>query len=111
MPHYVGLDVSVKETAVCIIDEAGAICRETKVVSHPEDLVQLLSADDLHVVRIGLEAGPLSQWLFNGLAQAGLPAICIETRHRQRPIGRDMTKTDTAPFWASTLRCYASAKA
>jgi len=94
MPHYVGLDVSVKETAVCIIDQTGAICRELKVVSHLEDLVKLLSADDLDVVRIGLEAGPLSQWLFNGLAQAGLPAICIETRHAKAYLKAQVNKSD-----------------
>ncbi len=94
MPHYVGLDVSVKETAVCIIDQTGAICREFKVVSHPEDLAKLLSADDLDVVRIGLEAGPLSQWLFNGLAQAGLPAICIETRHAKAYLKAQVNKSD-----------------
>jgi transposase len=94
MPHYVGLDVSVKETAVCIVDEAGTICREAKVVSHPEDLVRLLSTDDLDVVRIGLEAGPMSQWLFNGLAQAGLPAICIETRHTKAFLKAQVNKSD-----------------
>ena len=81
MGHYAGLDVSVKETSVCIVDEAGKICHEVKVVSHPEDLVAVLNDPALHIERIGLEAGPLSQWLFEGLARAGLPAICIETRH------------------------------
>ena len=81
MKHYVGLDVSVKETSVCIVDETGTICREMKVVSHPDDLIEVLKDPAWHIGRIGLEAGPLSQWLFEGLARAGLPVICIETRH------------------------------
>ena len=78
MKHYAGLDVSVKETSICIVDETGAICRGLKVPSHPEDLVQTLKNPEWRLVRIGLEAGPLSQWLFSGLAEAGFPAICIE---------------------------------
>ncbi len=81
MKHYVGLDISVKETSVCITDETGKICHETRVVSHPDDLVAVLEDEAWSIERIGLEAGPLSQWLFDGLASVGLPAICIETRH------------------------------
>lgn len=81
MKHYAGLDVSVKETSVCIVDETGEVCRERKLVSHPDDLVELLRDPRWHLERIGLEAGPLSQWLYEGLAKAGLPVICIETRH------------------------------
>lgn len=64
MKHYAGLDVSVKETAICIVDETGRICREMKMESHPEDFVRVLSDPAWAFVRIGLEAGPLSQWLF-----------------------------------------------
>lgn len=81
MQYYTGLDVSVKETAICIVDETGNICREVKVVSHPDDLIEVLKDPQWQIERIGLEAGPLSQWLFEGLARAGLPVICIETRH------------------------------
>lgn len=94
MKHYAGLDVSVKETSVCIVDETGAICREIKVPSHPEDLVQALKNPAWRLVRIGLEAGPLSQWLFSGLAEAGLPAICIETRHTKAFLKAQVNKTD-----------------
>ena len=61
MKYYVGLDISVKETSVCIVDETGKICREVKVLSHPDDLVVVLKIPDLRIERIGLEAGPLSQ--------------------------------------------------
>lgn len=94
MKHYAGLDVSVKETSVCIVDETGKICRERKVVSHPDDLVELLSDPRWHLERIGLEAGPLSQWLYEGLARAGLPAICIETRHTKAFLKAQPNKTD-----------------
>ncbi|KAB1082588.1 IS110 family transposase [Neorhizobium galegae] len=81
MKHYAGLDVSVKETSVCIVDENGKLCREHKVVSHPDDLIAILIDPAFSLERVGVEAGPLSQWLFDGLAKAGLPVFCIETRH------------------------------
>ena len=94
MKHYVGLDVSVKETAVCVVDEAGKIVRELKVPSHPEDLVELLKDPAWRLERIGLEAGPLSQWLFGGLAEAGLPVVCIETRHTKAFLKAQVNKSD-----------------
>ena len=94
MKYYSGLDVSVKETSVCIIDETGKICREVKVVSHPDDLIAALSHPAWQIERIGLEAGPLSQWLFEGLANAGLPVVCIETRHTKAFLKAQVNKTD-----------------
>src|ERR1039457_220955 len=94
MKHYVGLDVSVKETSVCIVDEAGKICREVKVPSHPEDLAAALNDPAWRLERIGLGAGPLSQWLFSGLGEAGLPAVCIETRHTKAFLKAQVNKSD-----------------
>ena len=94
MKHYAGLDVSVKETSICIVDEAGRICREMKVVSHPEDLLAVLCDPAWRLERVGLEAGPLSQWLFSGLAEAGVPAICIETRHAKAFLKAQVNKSD-----------------
>ena len=94
MKHYAGLDVSVKETSICIVDEAGRICREMKVVSHPEDLLAVLCGPAWRLERVGLEAGPLSQWLFSGLAEAGVPAICIETRHAKAFLRAQVNKSD-----------------
>jgi len=94
MKHYAGLDVSVKETSICIVDEAGRICREMKVVSHPEDLLTVLCDPAWQLERVGLEAGPLSQWLFSGLAEAGVPAICIETRHAKAFLKAQVNKSD-----------------
>jgi transposase len=94
MKHYTGLDISVKETSVCILDETGKICREVKVTTHPDDLIEVLKDPAWKIERIGLEAGPLSQWLFEGLAKAGLPVICIETRHTKAFLKAQPNKTD-----------------
>src|ERR1700730_6063561 len=94
MKHYAGLDVSVKETSICIVDETGKICRKLKVTSHPEDLLRVLRDPAWNLVRVGLEAGPLSQWLFSALAEAGLPVVCIETRHARAYLKVQVNKTD-----------------
>ena len=84
MDHFAGLDVSVKETSVCIVDDTGKLVREVKVESEPEALLSVLESPAYRFKRIGLEAGPLSQWLFSALAEAELPVVCVETRHMQR---------------------------
>jgi transposase len=94
MDHFAGLDVSVKETSLCIVDDAGKILREVKVASEPEALLAKLTNPACHFKRIGLEAGPLSQWLFNALAEAGLPVICVETRHMRAALKAQINKTD-----------------
>ena len=94
MEHSAGLDVSVKETNVCIVDDAGKIVREVKVASEPEALLAVLTNPAYRFKRIGLEAGPLSQWLFSALAEAGLPAICVETRHMRAALKAQINKTD-----------------
>ena len=94
MDHFAGLDVSVKETSICIVDDTGRIVREVKVVSEPEALLQVLANPTYHFKRIGLEAGPLSQWLFSTLAEAGLPVICVETRHMRAALKAQINKTD-----------------
>ena len=94
MEHFAGLDVSVKETSICIVDDAGRMVREVRVASEPEALLQVLKHGAFHFKRIGLEAGPLSQWLFSALAEAGLPAICVETRHMRAVLQAQINKTD-----------------
>src|SRR6266513_5592118 len=94
MDHFAGLDVSVKETSICIVDETGRIVGEVKVASEPETLLQVLMNPAYHFKRIGLEAGPLSQWLFSALGEAGLPVICVETRHMQAVLKAQINKTD-----------------
>src|SRR6516165_2642474 len=94
MDHFAGLDVSVNETSICIVDGAGRIVRETKVASEPEALLAVLKNPAYHFERVGLEAGPLSQWLFSALAEAGLPVICVETRHMKAVLKAQINKTD-----------------
>ena len=81
MTYFVGLDVSVKEAAVSVINAAGKVVWEKKVASEPDDIIKLLLSTGEEYGRIGIEAGPLSQWLVNALTVAGLPVVCIETRH------------------------------
>src|SRR5258708_26465748 len=94
MEHFGGLDVSVKKTSICIVDDTGRIVGEVKVASEPEALLQVLGNPIYHFKRIGLEAGPLSQWLFSALAEAGLPVICVETRHMRAALQAQINKTD-----------------
>jgi hypothetical protein len=87
MDHFAGLDVSVKVTSICIVDDAGKVVREVKVASEPEALLAVLKNPAYHFKRIGLEAGPLSQWLFG----AELPVVCVETRHMRAVLRRTAT--------------------
>ena len=94
MNHFAGLDVSVKDTSVCIVDDTGKIVREVKVPSEPKALLKVLTNPSYRFKRIGLEAGPLSQWLLSALAEAGLPVICVETRHMRAVLQAQINKTD-----------------
>src|SRR3974377_912611 len=94
MDYFAGLDVSVKDTSVCIVDSTGKITRELKVASEPDALLAVLRNPAYHFRRIGLEAGPLSQWLFSALAEADLPVICVETRHMRAVLKARINKTD-----------------
>ena len=80
MEHYAGIDVSLEQSSVCVVDGTGRIVREAKVASEPEALVRFFGQLGLVVTRIGLEAGPLSQWLHAGLTKAGLDAVLLKTR-------------------------------
>ncbi len=94
MQHFAGLDVSLKETSICIVDERGAVVRELKVESHPEDLLGVLSDPSYSFKRIGLEAGPLSQWLYSALVEASLPVVCVEVRHMKAILKAQGNKND-----------------
>jgi transposase len=76
------------------VDDTGKIAREVKVASEPEALLAVLANSAYHFKRIGLEAGPLSQWLYSALAEAGLPVICVETRHMRAVLKAQINKTD-----------------
>ena len=94
MDHFAAIDVSLEQGTVCVVDDTGKIVREVKVASEPEALVAWFAESGLKYARIGLEAGPLSQWLHAGLTAAGLPAILIETRHLKAALGAMKVKTD-----------------
>lgn len=78
---YAGLDVSLELTSICVVDEEGRMVLEAKAASEPDAIADALREAAGEVVRVGFEAGPLSQWLFFGLKNAGLPAVCLEARH------------------------------
>lgn len=94
MDHYAGIDVSLERSSVCVVDASGRIVREAKVASEPEALVGFFGQLGLPVARIGLEAGPLSQWLHAGLAEAGLEPVLLETRHVKAALSAMVVKTD-----------------
>ncbi len=81
MDHYAGIDVSLECSSVCVVDVNGKIVREAKVASEPEALIAWFRSLGFDLARIGLEAGPLSQWLYAATKQAGLTVELLETRH------------------------------
>jgi transposase len=94
MEYFAGLDVSLEETSICLVEAAGTIVREARVESEPSAIVDWFKQIGLRVTRLGLEAGPLSPWLQSALAAAGLPAVCIETRRMRGATLLMAVKTD-----------------
>src|SRR6266404_1306654 len=95
MAHFVGLDVSVRETSVCVVDDVGKVILEQKVLTEPDAIIALLASLGVTYGRIGIEAGPLSQWLVNALTTVDLPVICVETRHMKALLtAQQINKTD-----------------
>jgi transposase len=94
MKYYAGLDVSLEETAICVVDETGRLVKETRAASEPQAMIAALSGIGLPLERIGLEACSLAAWLHDDLRDAGLPAICIETRQANAAMKTMPNKTD-----------------
>jgi transposase len=94
MEYYAGIDVSLESASLCVVDATGRIIRETKVASEPEVLIGWFRGLEFAVVRIGLEAGPLSQWLYASMRDAGLPVELLETRHVRNAFKAMPVKTD-----------------
>ena len=101
MVYFAGLDVSVKATSVCVVDDAGKVILEQKVPTEPAEIIAVLTSLGVPFGRIGIEAGPLSQRLVNALTAAELPVICVETRHMKALL--------TAQQPRSSSRCSVSA--
>ncbi|MGI9409987.1 MAG: IS110 family transposase [Hyphomicrobiaceae bacterium] len=94
MERYVGLDVSLQQTAVCVIDQTGKIIREAVIPSDPDAIAAFVKSNAKNVARIGLESGPTSTWLWTELDRLGLPVICIDARHAKAALKMQINKSD-----------------
>ena len=124
MEHHVGIDVSLELSSLCVLDATGKVIREAKVASEPEALVKSLRGLDLTIVRVGLEAGPLSQWPCDGLHEAGFEAVLLGRstaptgtsmprcrRWRSRRTGGTHAGSSGCCAWGGIGRCIASQQA
>src|SRR6202161_53044 len=94
MECYVGLDVSLKQTSICVVDQTGSVVREGVVDSDPEAISVYVRSKAPDAVRIGLETGPTSTWLWTELKRLGLPVICIDARHAKAVLKMQINKSD-----------------
>jgi len=94
MKQYVGLDVSQKETSVCVINEVGQVLFEGKAKSDPGALTELLRKRAPHAARIGFETGAMASWLWHELRRVDLPVVCIDARHAHAALSVRMNKSD-----------------
>jgi len=94
MEHYVGLDVSLKQTSICVVNQVGSVVREGVVDSEPEAIAAFVRSKAPGAVRIGLETGPTATWLWTALKQLGLPVICIDARHAKAVLKMQINKSD-----------------
>ena len=94
MEYYVGLDVSLKQTSICVVNQAGSIVREGVVNSDPEAIASFVRSKAPGTVRIGIETGPTTTWLWTELNRLGLPVICIDARHAKAVLKMQINKSD-----------------
>ncbi|MDZ5448978.1 IS110 family transposase [Labrys sp. ZIDIC5] len=94
MKFYVGLDISIETTSVCVVDDAGNFVREGIVESSPKPIAKFLAKEKRRCAAVGLEAGPISQWLYRELQQRKFPVTCLETRHAHSVLKARLNKTD-----------------
>src|ERR1041385_5734502 len=93
MEYYIGLDVSLKQTSICVVDQTGSVVRESVVDSDPEAIAEFVRAKAPGVVRIGIETGPTTTWLWTELKRLDLPVICIDARHAKAVLKIDRKST------------------
>jgi transposase len=94
MDYYVGLDVSLEQTSICVVIQTGSIVREGVVNSDPEAIAAFVTSKAPGAVRIGLETGPTATWLWTELKRLGLPVICIDARHATALLKMQINKSD-----------------
>src|SRR5580704_8731367 len=94
MEYYVGLDVSLKQTSICVVNRTGAIALEAVVDSDPEAIASFVRSKAPGTVRIGIETGPTTTWLWTELKRLGLPVICIDARHAKAVLKMQINKSD-----------------
>src|SRR5215831_10887032 len=94
MVHYIGLDVSLKQTSICVVNQLGSVVREGVVDSEPEAIAAFVRTKAPRVVRVGLETGPTATWLWTELKRLGLPVICIDARHAKAVLKMQINKSD-----------------
>src|ERR1700726_4382271 len=94
MEYYVGLDVSLKQTSICLRDRTGSVVREGVVDSDPEAIAAFVRSKAPEALRIGLETGPTTTWLWTELKRLGLPVICIDARHAKAVLKMQINKSD-----------------
>jgi transposase len=94
MAHYVGLDVSLKQTSICVVSDTGSIVREGVVDSDPAAIAAFVRSKAPHSVRVGLESGPTATWLWTELKRLGVPVICIDARHAKAVLKMQINKSD-----------------
>ncbi len=94
MERYAGLDVSLKETSICVVDGKGEIVSEGTVISAPAAIAEFIKAKADGAKRIGLETGPTTTWLGHELRALGLPVICIDARHAKAALSMQINESD-----------------
>lgn len=94
--HFAGLDVSIEDTAICVVDGEGSVLLASSVKTDPESIARALQPFAKTLRRVGHEAGALSPWLHPGLKAIGVPAVCLETRHVRASMAAQRNKTDAA---------------
>jgi transposase len=94
MEYYIGLDVSLKQTSICVVDQMGSVVREGVIDSDPEAIAAFVRSKAPGAVRIGIETGPTTTWLWTELKRLGLPVICIDARHAKAVLKMQINKSD-----------------
>lgn len=96
MKQYAGLDVSMKEVTICVLDEAGETVARGSVPTEPEAIVRFLAEKSASLARIVHESGLLSIWLHRELSRRGLPIVCVDARIAHKALSARLNKSDSA---------------